>query len=181
MWTSLEIAQLVVQLLVPVSVGLVGFLINQRLKQIDEVQWKGRKAIEKRIETYERVAPDLNRLYCYMMWIGDWQEVTPPDAIQMKRRLDNAFYVSRYLIGEPVFEAYQAFVALLFRTYHAPGRDALIRSTLESRDGDRRKSAHFVWKPEWDAAFDPTGVADAEAVRRAYDALMQSFKTSIGL
>jgi hypothetical protein len=181
MWNSLEIAKLIVQLLVPVSVGMTGLFINNRLKRIDEAQWKGRKVIEKRIEIFDRLAPDLNQLFCYMDWVGEWQEITPPQVIAMKRRLDKGFYVNRYLISESVFDGYQAFVGLLFRTNVAAGKDALIRTSLVSENGDRRKSAHFDWKPEWDAAFDQGSAADRKEIRRAYTELMHRFKSSIGL
>jgi hypothetical protein len=181
MWNSLEIAKLIVQLLVPVSVAFTGLFINNRLKRIDEAQWKGRRIIDKRIEIFERLAPDLNQLFCYMDWVGEWQEITPPEVISMKRRLDKGFYVNRYLIGDSVFDAYETFIGLLFRTNVAAGKDAMIRTSLTSENGDRRKSPHFTWKPEWEAAFDGTASADRKEVRRAYTELMHRFKTSIGL
>ncbi|MEX2318789.1 MAG: hypothetical protein WD626_02985 [Bauldia sp.] len=180
-WNSLEIAKLAISALGPASVVLFGWFINRRLKQIEEAQWKNRKVIEKRIEIFDRTAPDLNRLYCYFMWIGPWKEVSPKEAITLKRRLDHAFHVNRYLIGEDVFHAYQSLMAMLFRTYGGAGQDALIRTKILGPDGDRRASDYFKWQDGWESHFDQTNLEKAEAIHDAYTGVMQTFKRSIGL
>jgi hypothetical protein len=181
MWNSLEVAKLIVAALAPVSIVMLGFFVNRRIKDLERIEWSNRKAIEKRLELFDRLAPEINRLYCYLNWIGDWQEMTPADVVALKRRLDKGFFVYRYLIGEDVFHAFQSFMELAFRTYVAAGQNALIRSTLASPLGDRRKSRHFEWRDEWDGAFDVENVPDPQAVHDAYVRLMLTFKVSIGL
>lgn len=181
MWNTLEVAKLIVAALAPVSIVMLGFFVNRRIKDLERIEWTNRKAIEKRIDLFDRLAPDVNRLYCYLNWIGDWQEMTPPEVVALKRRLDKGFFVYRYLIGEDVFLAYQAFMELAFRTYVAAGKDALIRTTLASPLGDRRTSRFFEWRAEWDGFFDEQDVPDPQLVQDAYARLMLAFKASIGL
>ena len=180
-WNSLEVAKLIVAALAPVSIVMLGFLVNRRIKDIERIEWTNRKGIEKRVELFDRLAPEVNRLYCYLNWIGEWQDMTPADVVNLKRRLDKGFFVYRYLIGEDVFLAYQQFMELSFRTYATAGKDALIRTTLAGPLGDRRRSRSFEWRPEWDGFFDEQNIPDAQTLDGAYTRLMLSFKASIGL
>ncbi len=182
MWNSLEIAKLIIAAMAPATIGIVGYFINRRIRELERDEWKNRKAIEKRIDLFDRLGPDLNALYCFMKWVGDWQRITPPEVIALKRRLDKSVYTYSYILGEDVFRAYENFMALVFRMYHTPGKDALIRSTLTDPLGDRQKSPHYAWKDEWNDAFDvPENAAAKADLDAAYSNLMKAFTRSIGL
>ena len=59
-WNSLEITKIFVNVITPVSVVVVGWLINSRLKRLDHIQWSNQKLIEKRLALYDEVSPLLN-------------------------------------------------------------------------------------------------------------------------
>jgi hypothetical protein len=148
-WNSLEVAKLLVATLAPISVALLGWFISERFKRLDDFQWKNRKVVEKRIEIFDKLAPDLNQLYCYFAWVGNWKELTPPEIIAIKRSLDHGFHVNRYIIGEEVFRAYNAFIALTFEVFTGAGKDARMRTAITGPDGDRRLSSLHPWETAW--------------------------------
>ncbi len=179
-WNSLEIAKLLVAFLAPISVVVIGLVINRRLKDIDHHQWINQKAIETRIGIFESIAPDLNRLYCFYFWRGDWQNINPDEILKIKRNLDSKIHIHRFLIGDEVYKAYQEFIHLLFKTFTGPGKNALIKSTIISNNGDRRK-LNYNWDKKWDDYFDEIGTPDFQVINNSYMQLMQKFRISIGL
>jgi len=181
MWNSLEIAKLIVAALAPASIGVVGYFINKRIRDLERDEWKNRKAIEKRIALFDDIGPKLNALYCFLKWVGDWQKLSPADVVDTKRQLDKTVFTYRYILGDEVFAAYNAFMELAFRMYHTPGKDALIRSTIVDPLGNRRESPHYAWKPEWEYAFDEANAAKKEDIDAAYARLMKAFTAAIGL
>jgi hypothetical protein len=84
--TTYEVLTLLVSAATPISVGVLGFFVNSRVKGLEHEQWQNRKIVEKRIEFFEKVAPDLNALLCFYTWVGDWKDHSPPQVIGIKRR-----------------------------------------------------------------------------------------------
>ncbi len=95
-WNSLEVAKLTVAALVPIIVFTLGWPITRAARRIDQEQWTNRKLIELRLELYAAMAPALNDLLCFFRLVGDFQVITPPEALKRKRMLDKAFYVNQY-------------------------------------------------------------------------------------
>ncbi|MCW5696775.1 MAG: hypothetical protein KIS96_08580 [Bauldia sp.] len=185
MWNSLEVVKLIVAFVGPLTIAataaITAIIVNRRLKRIEEAQWRNRRVIDKRIEIYDAVAPPLNDLYCYLLWVGNWQEKTPPEIVAIKRDADRRIFIGQYILDDETFRAYQALMALAFRTFNDPGTDARIRSTLSSPLGDRRASRFFAWNEAWTAMFDTAPPPSREEVQAAYLALLAAFKRSIGL
>jgi len=181
-WNSLEIARLVVGILTPLTLAVVGLLVNRYLKRLDMVQWKNQKLLEKRIAIYDLVAPQLNLLLCFYTWVGYWKSISPEAVIQAKRDLDKTMNVYRYAFPDEVYGAYQDYIQLLFQAYTGVGHDAKILSTVKGIDGDRSTDAAYEWKPEWNARFLPDGpVATRREVRERYGHLMGLLTTSFGV
>jgi hypothetical protein len=180
-WNSLEVVKLLVAALAPISVALLGWFISGQLKRLEDLQWKNRKVVEKRIEIFDRLAPDLNQLYCYFAWIGNWKELTPLKIIAIKRSLDHGFHVNRYIIGEEVFRSYDVFISLTFETFTGPNKDARIRTAITGPDGDRRSSSSYVWDNAWVERFTNKEIADRNSLHSSYAAVMKAFQRGIGL
>lgn len=180
-WTSLEVIKLLVGVLTPLSVVMLGWFINRRLKQLELVQWTNQKLIEKRLLVYDAVAPQLNLLLCFYTWVGYWKSITPDDIIKTKRELDKAMNINRHLFDDGVFDAYQAFIHTLFETYTGSGHDAKILSTIKSIDGDRTTHCDYGWQPQWSAYFAPDKVKPKQEVRARYFELMNELTRSFGV
>jgi hypothetical protein len=151
-------------------------------KRLENAQWINQKLVEKRISLVDQVAPDLNDLYCYFLWIGVWKALSPVDVIERKRRLDRIIHVNRPFLGKTCLTAYEAFMDTLFATFTAPGWDAGLRTTLASKYGDR--SANYCgegeWKSEWNDKFVNNAASRAD-VQARYSDLMDQLAEQVGV
>lgn len=181
-WNTLEIAKLTVGVLTPMSVAVLAWFLNKRMKRLDLIQWSNQKLIEKRIAVYDSVAPQLNLLLCFFTWVGYWKEISPQNAIQAKRDLDKAFNIYRHLFEADVYEAYHSYIHLLFETFIGPGHDARLRTIVKGGDGDREKDGLYDWKNEWDDQFaKPDNVPSKNEIRIAYGELMSALTRALGV
>lgn len=181
-WNSLEVAKLIVGALTPLTVALLGIWVARATRKLEASQWVNQKLIEKRIDLLEEILPCLNDLYCYFEWIGNWKELSPADAIKRKRELDKTFFANRAFFSDNTIIAYQEFSAILFKTYAAPGVDALLRTAIESHHGNRMKTYPGEWKPEWTTMFSEEKEQKGRAAIGAqYQALTSALSTEIGI
>ena len=181
-WPSLEIAKLIVGVLTPLSVALLGWLFSRQLKRLDLSNWSNQKLIEKRLVIYDEIAPRLNKLLCFFTWVGYWKTVSPADAIQAKRDLDRTINIYRHVFDAEVYDAYQAYIQVLFETYTGAGRDARLRALISGPDGDRRCDGGYAWDEAWTTSFTESGrVADKSEVRASSRALMAALTRSLGV
>ncbi|AOK32360.1 MULTISPECIES: hypothetical protein [Burkholderia] len=179
-WNSLEVLKLGVEILTPLSVTALGWVISRRLKQLEFVQWTNQKLIEKRLAIYDTIAPRLNRLLCFYTWVGPWKDITPDEVIRTKRELDQTIHVYRHLFGDDVYRAYQAYLDALFDTHSGAGRDARIKSTITSADGDRISHGTHPWQPAWSERFSSENIASCDEIRARYQRLMDTLRASLG-
>ncbi|WP_323120552.1 hypothetical protein [Burkholderia alba] len=179
-WNSLDAVRLVVDILTPLSVTALGWLISRRLKRLEFVQWTNQKLIEKRLEIYDTIAPQLNRLLCFYTWVGHWKDISPDDVVRTKRELDKTIHIYRHLFDDDVYLAYQGFIHALFETHAGAGQDAKIRSHVEGPHGDRSRHGSYAWNPAWTARFSSVDVADREDVRLRYFRIMDRLRAALG-
>ena len=102
-WTSLEIAKLGISALTPILVLTVGIVINHSVKVAE-------RSSTLRSEIYRTVGEDLNDIYCYLMFVGNWKDLTPADIIARKRSVDKTMYTYRPLFTEELFATYKTFM-----------------------------------------------------------------------
>ena len=179
MWTSLEITRLVVSILIPLSVVTFGWIINQRLKRFEHKQWANQKLIEKRLELYDQLAPQLNKLLCFYVLVGGWKSITPSDVRETKRSLDQCVHIYRYLLGEPFFETYQAFINQLFAQWQGSGVSALLKTPIQTDRGDRKTDSDYEWKPEWESWFAEDQALSYMEIEVGYAKVMNALKDTI--
>ncbi len=163
-----------------VVVGL-GFVVNRRLKQVEDQQWRGRALIEARLQYYGELAGGLNDLMCYFTYIGIWKELDPPEVIRIKRSLDRSFAMYRPFFSQATVDAYGAFMDCCFHKFGGPGPDAALKT------GYRRRSeaAGPDWRTEWNRRFTVMEgdevTSDLEECRHRYSKLVESFVEDIKL
>ena len=178
---ALEIYKLLVSALTPLSVAIFGYFLNRRLKNIDDAQWQNRKLVEKRLELYDQIAPSLNAIFCFFVWVGYWKDISPKDLIEKKRELDKIVNIYKYLLSQDFYSAYDRFIHLVFRTYSGAGKDALIKSHVSCSDGDRKEHTSYEWKDEFEQLFDSSSVPRKSDVVAAYEATMKELQSCIGI
>jgi hypothetical protein len=170
-WNSLEVAKLVVSALTPIVLFGLGFIVSRAGQRVELARWSRQKVIERRLELFNEMGPDLNDLFCFFLQRGHFRDITPPDAIGRKRRLDRIFHSNRPLFSLAFADRYQAFLDSCFATFTGAGEPAKLRA---SADEQRRQRGADGWDPRWEAMFVESGMA-ADEIARSYDALMNAF------
>lgn len=153
-----------------ILVAVFGWVITRR-------QSRNQLLLSARIDYYRQIAPDLNRLVTYMMFIGAWRDITPPEIIALKRRLDSVFYVAAPLFSPPVTSAYEAFMKRCFASFGSWGDDALIRSSPYRRRLSWQAAP--PWNTDWGRMFElsedeSVEAASLEELRSTYDGLVSA-------
>ncbi|MBY5745899.1 hypothetical protein HFO28_20230 [Rhizobium leguminosarum] len=88
-------------------------------------------------------------------------------------------HINRYLLDPEVFDAYEAFIDVLFELYTGAGKDAKLKSLIVSPNGDRRRSLAFVWEDSFDQHFSDHEAASGTVVFELYDAVMRAQRSGI--
>ena len=175
-WNWLEIAKLCVGLLLPAALAVFGIYIHRVTKRFEHLQWRSQKLIEKRLAVYDDLAPLLNDLLCYFTYVGCWRDLDPTFVVSLKRVIDKKIHLAAPLFTEEFFQACMSFQQLCFETYTGWGRDASLRTHFERRRDARGKE----WNREWEAFFGDD-VSDPNAIRAAYQDVMEAFSQDIGV
>ena len=176
-WNSLQVTTLVVSAATPLTVAVFGFYVARASQRIAQVQWANQTVVTRRLEVFGLVAPGLNQLLCFATFVGRWKEITPMQAIGLKRDLDETMYANRVLFSGELFEAYREFIAAQFSMYATTGGDAHLRAPLDSRWGDRRKLPW--WREEMAGLFSPDKGGSMDEIQRAYDLLSERFRADL--
>ena len=177
-WNTLEIAKLLVSALTSFVLVIVGLAISRSLKRLEYLQWTNQKVTEKRIAVFDELAPLLNDLLCYFTFVGCWKDLSPPDVIERKRRLDRIIHINGPLFSKEFSKRYQEFIEECYKTYSGWGKDAELR-TLSQR---RKAAIGSAWQPAWDALFSAENeCSDPQVVKSKYESLMSCFSEELGV
>ncbi|MEL6106486.1 MAG: hypothetical protein AAFU85_10630 [Planctomycetota bacterium] len=181
-WNSLEVIRLITGLLIPAALLFVGVWMDRRIKEIEHRQWSNQKIIEKRLEVYEKITPQLNEMMCFFVRIGTWKEYAPTCIIDKKRDLDRIAYIYAPLFSPRFLETYNDFMALCFATERGAGKDAQLRTECEHYRDAYVGNGTETWQEQWDDCFTGTEeAAEKKEVHRAYDRLLKRIAVEIGV
>lgn len=154
-WNAFEITKLIVSTLTPILVLVLGIVINNSIKSAE-------RSSDLRSKIYEKVGGDINDIYCYLAFVGDWKNMTPLNVIEKKRSVDRSMHVYKPFFSKELFATYQEFIDASFRTWQKAGTDAKIRSPIKSDDGNRVEDAPG-WLPAWETRF--TGETEQKQIQ----------------
>ncbi|MCA9734244.1 MAG: hypothetical protein H6696_04710 [Deferribacteres bacterium] len=173
---------LFVNILLPVVLVFMGLRINKSIKQIEHSHWANQKVIEKKLQLYDNIAPKLNDLYCFYLFVGHWKDVSPEDVIRIKRELDRLVYTYRTILGEEFVAQYRRFMdEIAFHVFNRAGDNARIIAEICNELGDRRIHAQYEWQDKWNEAFYEDKNFNRNAFINEFFAVMEQFQESIGL
>lgn len=172
-WNSLEVSKLFVAVLTPITVALVGYLVQQQLA-VQTRLWQGQqRVVERRLQTYDAIRIELNRLYCFVEDVGTWKEDNPETIIRYKRDIDQIMHTNRALWSAGTFQAYLDYMNSAFATFQGVGADAKIKTTdIEKKVGIPE------WKQDWSNRL--TGDHDPKH-REKYDKLINLIANDLAL
>lgn len=172
-WTWLEIAKL---LSAPAAAAIFGVITHRTAKKFEHTQWKSQKLIEKRIASYDKIAPELNSLLCYFMYFGDWKDSSPIQMVKQKRLLDRESHLASPMFSPEFKSSFDIFLGLCFQTYNGWGEDARLRTGFDRR----RDAMGDAWRTEWEGCF-ATERSTPEEISHAYSEVMRVFARDIGV
>jgi hypothetical protein len=161
----------------PLVVLVLGFTLTRRQSRSEEL-------LKARLDYYRSLIPKLNDLMCYLTFIGDWRDVSPPEVVRLKRDLDRELNCAAPLFSDTVKPAYDAFMNHCFRTFNEWGSDPLIMSSAYRRRQAWRPPEG--WEQSWDGSFaysDAEVISGSElmSIRSAYDTLVKAMVTDLNL
>jgi hypothetical protein len=176
-WDSVQIVTLAVGALTPLTVAGLGVFIARASRRIEQVQWANQTVVTRRLEIFAQVAPGLNQLLCFATFVGGWKDIQPPQAIALKRKLDETMYANKVLFSDQLFAAYHQFMTTLFAMYATTDADAHLRAPIDSKWGDRRNMPW--WQDTMTGMFSTNSTVSLDDIQAAYDQLAQRFRAEL--
>jgi hypothetical protein len=180
-WNSLEIAKLAVGFLTPVLLFALGIVVTRAARRIENAQWASRKLIERRIELHKDMAPKLNDLYCFFATVGHFRDITPPDALKVKRELDKLFFQNEQLFSPEFGSRYNRFIDSCFK--HS--RFAEDAKLIAQAEWIREQRSYSGWDSSWNIMFIPMTTDESKRTvpvqEENYRALMSTFADDLGV
>ncbi len=176
-WTSFAIANLAISALTPLAVLGLGLLVARSARRVESLQYANQTVVTRRLEVFGQVAPKLNKLLCFVAFVGRWKEITPADALLLKRDIDEIMYTNRLLFSDVLFAAYQRFMGRFFAMYATVDGDALIRARMASDLGDRRNLPW--WNDKMARMFARDHVCEPGEAQQVYNDLSAAFRADL--
>lgn len=155
-WSSLEVAKLLVQALIPLSLFTLGIVFDRRSKEIQQLMWVIQKNIEWRQALFTATIEDLNKIYCAFNYVGDWRDFSPPEIISAKRRLERQLRGYAPLLNSATIQAFDQLMDVSFETQRGRGEKIRLRCNV----------AMYQGLPSWKEEFELMFVPEAERTRR---------------
>jgi len=177
----LQLVSTLAAIAVPIVVAVVGYRLNQRLKDWEATHWRNQELIKARLQYFDRLAPMLNDLLCYFTYIGRWRELTPPEVVALKRDTDRLFLSVAPLFSQDAVDEYRAFMRQCFERPSGWGSDVLLRTGFSRR----REILGDAWRGEWEAMFasasDGNVGLEIADLRAGYDRLVGALVEDVGI
>lgn len=168
------IADVAVGAITAVTVLYVGHLLSARARRIEERISLAERLIEVRIELFRKAANELNDVFCYLSYVGQWRELTPEDIVNRKRTLDKLIYGNAPFFSSHLLATYEEFMASAFVTEQGRGTAARIRANF----GRHREESTRQFVEGWEQLFvSSEDVSSRFEVRHAYNELMRVFRS----
>nr|WP_315233992.1 hypothetical protein [uncultured Albidiferax sp.] len=172
-WNSLEVAKLLVT---PLVVALLGFFVQTQIAAQGQAtqtllaeqarSWQqSQRLVDRRLQVYESVRLELNKIYCFVEDVGSWKEDNPETVISYKRAVDREMHSHRAIWSNETFDAYLKYIDSAFGEYQGGvGKDAPIATTA-----DQKREGIKNWSPSWETRL--TGKRDPQH-KVKYDQLL---------
>lgn len=165
---KLGLASLAASLLTPFALIGVGFFLDRRLRTFEGRAARQQKISDARFDLYKEIGFQLNDIYSYFLYVGNWKELSARDVVSRKRTLDRHLYTYRPIFSEQLFERYQAYMSAAFQMHGGMGTDARLRTVADHRAEQGTPDVDFF-----------TGEDNREAVKTAYQAMIDQLAAEL--
>lgn len=157
-WSSLDKAKLGISFLVPVIILCIGFWFGY----IESERANNSRVAELKFEKYEILGKEVNSIFSYLYYVGNWKEMSPVEVLQSKRTADTIFYTYESMFSDEFKAVYHEFMKVSFKTRNGWGKDAKIKSNFKHRmdlysflvNGKEGEQTKVNWNRDWEVLFD---------------------------
>ena len=147
---------LVVDALTPIAVVLVGMLAKRYADRQERRRDMAALRTQWRLEIARELLEELNVLYQFFTYVGDWRDIHLDRATLAKRNCDRLIATNSFLWSEKFLAEWECLKAAAFVENAGPGRDFLFRANFDRH----RENVGFT--KEWEIRF----VLPSERIRR---------------
>jgi hypothetical protein len=127
-------ANLILSFVTPILVVIVGYIVQRTLTDQARQQQLRDRLVEKRRDIYEKIAEDLNKIYCYISDVGGFNQENLDSIIAAKWKADRLMLVYKAIWPEDTLKAYLEFIDSVFKHYSGGvGKSAKIRTKRDEK------------------------------------------------
>ena len=155
----------------PIVVVVVAILADRRFKDFERGLEERRRVSDTRFALYREIGFQLNDLYVYFTYRGNWKDHSPQDMIEYKRQLDRHIFTYAPLFSEAFSKKYNHFILACFEMYGGWRKDARLRTT----------SAHRAEEGNPVFAHCFTEKDNRKEITSAYEGLMQALAVELNV
>lgn len=141
--------ELIANVSTPVAIFVLGFFAMHYAHRLEQRRIFVQVESEWRLEVFRKLIENLNDLYCYYTYQGNWRMMTPYDATNSKRNVDRLVWMNKFLWSKDFLESYRDFSASAFEEFRGKGLEFRFRSNID------RHRENSNWKDEWADRFVP--------------------------
>lgn len=173
----LEWLGLLVDVLTPLVLGILGWRAHAYVDRLTRLRGLAEVESAWRLEVFRDLVGNLNSIFCYFTYQGDWKSMSPEDATEAKWAADRLVHMNRFLWSKEFLEAYDAFRGVAFVENQGRGRMFALRANVA-----RHREENRNWQDAWGERF----VAESERVTReefvaAYDKMLHLAVSDLGI
>jgi hypothetical protein len=170
----LEGPKLGIAVLTPVTVVVVGFLLDRRSSRnarlMESRMFADQTLTQRRIDVYDELKQNLNMVYCYVRQVGEWKSWSPEAVLTAKRRADREMKMHALYFTPEQNQLYDDFMTCCYKMFGGHGTSAKLRVAA---DGYRVTDG---WDESWvDYFAEPAEAVSRDEVQRCYERLVQNF------
>lgn len=166
-WNSLEVCKLVIGLAVPIAILIATnqFTAHQQKLSDDQAirekreerasskeDERERREVDRRFAVWEEMAPEMNQIYSYFLYVGKWKEIKPEEIIQKKRHLDELIYSNRIFFSDQFVASFTAFEEATFAQFQGWEHEPTLK-TVRIRKQDFGSNVAFLKCDNADAVY----------------------------
>lgn len=142
--------------LMPLTIVALGYVTKLWVDRLERRRILFGVATTWRVEVFRELTSQLNDIYCYFTYQGNWLELSPDQATRRKRGCDRIVYTNEFLWTRDFLKAYLEFVTAAFAENQGPGNPFLFRANV----------VRHRENPRWDESWTSRFVPEEERIKR---------------
>ncbi|MBU9853103.1 hypothetical protein [Rahnella aceris] len=110
----IEIAKIIASITVPIMIGASGFFVQKSISEFQSSQIIEKeisvKLADRRLAVYDQIKQPLNRIYCYIEEVGDWEDISANEIKKIRQNINAVMYSNRAIWSPETFRRYSEYI-----------------------------------------------------------------------